>query len=113
MSNLLKLLVLGSTSPKQLALKIVVVILVVCGVANTYIMGLLWYKRGFHLSYCVFGGLCLVIVAIALWHWPEKENKSDLPYIPELVDVRVVSDEEWEKEYQEPEIHVDGEGLIS
>ncbi len=83
--------------PNKLVLKIVVIVLVVCGVVNTYIMGILWYKRGFHASYAVFGLLCLVVVAIGLWHWPTKitHKHFDGP------------------EYIEPELFVDGDGRIA
>lgn len=79
----------------KLGLKIAIVVIVLCGVANTYVMGLLWYTRGFHWSYVITGAIMLFLVAFALWFYPSK-YKGD-----------------WEPEYIEPDIYVDGEGRIA
>lgn len=74
MNNLDESSTFGSISLIQLSLKVSIIVIVICGVANTYVMGILWYKRGFHASYTVFGLLALVIVAVGLYNWPSKKD---------------------------------------
>lgn len=78
-----------SANSKRFILKIVIIVIVVCGVTNTYIMAYLWYMRGWNPAYVGFGLLSMAVVAFAGTQWPEKYQviHEHLPYTPDLDDI--------------------------